>query len=403
MTRTAPFDGLNLSGTQGPSAAMRLGLASAVSTPDSESPGGRQQAQDHGAFGGTLIAGIGAQNPEPLFRSSRAALADLSFAGNLFNVVEPQINAQGVHVWPFDVSCPLDVLFLRGDRRHHVRMNRHGYFEVLYLCSGFAECRIEDQALPFREGDLAVLGGSLYHSIECRSSDVTIAALFFEPDLIRCDGGSDSAEYLTPFLLQDSKFPPIVPAATGVPDQVLNMMLRIRSEFPAITPRARLAVGTYLKMLLMFLVNHYASRAETAESLQREQYALDRFLPVFRFLGKNCGNAINVQAAARLCGMSESYFMSFFKRINGLTFVEYLNRCRIERAQALLLSTDESIACISREVGYCDQSYFGAVFRKAIGITPATYRRRFRLSRSGEPGAADGATLKLPGRGRKTT
>ena len=27
-------------------------------------------------------------------------------------MIEPQINAEGVHVWPFDVSCPVDVLFL---------------------------------------------------------------------------------------------------------------------------------------------------------------------------------------------------------------------------------------------------------------------------------------------------
>ena len=55
-----------------------------------------------------------------------------------FSVIEPQINAEGVHVYPFDVSCPVDVLFLTENGRHSVRMNRHGYFEILYLCSGSA-------------------------------------------------------------------------------------------------------------------------------------------------------------------------------------------------------------------------------------------------------------------------
>jgi AraC-like DNA-binding protein len=336
-----------------------------------------------GALGSETIPPDG-EKSERFLGSPRGSLRSLPIAGKLFSLLEPQINAEGVHVWPFDVSCPLDVLLMRGDGRHHVRMNRHGYFEVLYVCSGSAECRIEDRVLPFEEGDLAILGGSLYHSIECRSSCVTFAALFFEPDFIRCDGGSDSAEYLTPFLMQDSRFPHIVPAASGVPDQVLSMMLRIRSELPAVSPRGRLALGTYLKMLLMLLVNHYASYVETMEVFQREQCALDRLVPIFRFLGEGCGHAINVQGAAQLCGMSESYFMSFFKRVTGLTFMEYLNRYRIERAQVLLLSTDESIAGISHEVGYCDQSYFGAVFRKAIGMTPAAYRRRFRLNPSPE-------------------
>ena len=69
-----------------------------------------------------------------------------------FSVIEPQINAEGVHVWPFDVPCPVDVLFLIENGRHSVRMNRHGYFEVLYLCSGSANCHIQDRLLPFREG-----------------------------------------------------------------------------------------------------------------------------------------------------------------------------------------------------------------------------------------------------------
>lgn len=70
-----------------------------------------------------------------------------------FDLVEPHINAEGVHTWAFDPPCPVDVLFLTVDDRHRVRMNRHGYFEVLFLCSGSANCHIQDRLLPFNEGD----------------------------------------------------------------------------------------------------------------------------------------------------------------------------------------------------------------------------------------------------------
>ena len=304
---------------------------------------------------------------------------------NHFDLVEPQINAEGVHIWPFEAPCPLDVLFLTVDDRHKVRMNRHRYFEVLYLCSGSANCRIQDRLLPFNQGDLAIIGSTLYHRIECRSSaPVTIAALFFEPDLIRCDGASDSAEYLAPFLLQDEDFPHIVPAETGVPRQVLDLMLRIRSELPASSTRGRLALKTYMKMLLMQLVNQYASYAGTAETYQRQQYNLERLRPLFRYLGENCGNQVQVREASRICGMSESHFMSLFKRVTGLSFVTYLNHFRIERAQALLAKTEESMADISQQVGFCDQSYFGTVFRRIVGMTPAIYRRQLRTNTSAD-------------------
>jgi AraC-like DNA-binding protein len=268
---------------------------------------------------------------------------------------------------------------MTGYGRPDVRMNRHGYFEVLYLCSGSAECHIQDRLLPINEGDLVVIGSTLYHRIECRSSTpVTIAALFFEPDLIRCDGGTDSAEYLTPFLLQDSEFPHIVPARTGVPRQVLDMMLRIHSELPACSTKARLALRTYLKMLLILLVDYYEPYAGTVKIFRRQQRALDRLRPLFRYLGENIGNPIKVREAAHICAMSESYFMSFFKQVTGLSFMKYLIHYRVARAQSLLTNTDESLMSISHEVGFCDQSYFGIVFRKIVGTTPTNYRRRFR-------------------------
>jgi AraC-like DNA-binding protein/mannose-6-phosphate isomerase-like protein (cupin superfamily) len=325
----------------------------------------------------------GGLNPLRLSRTSgandRRVRAPREPLRDTFSLVEPQINAEGVHIWPFDVSCPVDVLFMTTHDRQRVRMNRHRYFEILFLCSGAGVCHIQDRLMPFNEGDVAVIGSTLYHRIECQSAaPLTLAALFFEPEFICCDGSNDSAEYLTPFLLQDAGFPHVMAAKTGIPRQVLDIMLRIQSESPATTPRARLAVKTYLKMILMLLVNQYSAYAGTVETFQRQERALERLQPLFRYIAENCGSAVQVRQAARICGMSESHFMSFFKQVTGLSFVAYFNHFRIERAQALLARTEESMVNISQQVGFCDQSYFGTVFRKIVGMTPAAYRKRVR-------------------------
>lgn len=316
-----------------------------------------------------------------------------------FRVVEPQINAEGIHTWPFDASFPIDVRFLTSERRQNVRMNRHDYFELIYLCAGTANLQIQDRAIPFREGDLAVIGSTLYHRVECRSvPPLTLAALFFQPDLIRADGGPDTAEYFTPFLFQDSQFPHVVSARSGIPNQIFDLMQRIRAELPATSVRGRLAVKTYLKMILILLVNQYSSYAGTVETFERQQRALDRLRPLFEYVGKHYDHAIQVQEAARICGMSESHFMNFFKRTTGQSFLAYLNHCRIERAQTLLVATDKSVSDISQEMGFCDQSYFGTVFRRMVGMTPAAYRRRQRsgavpIPLPGDHGAAPGVLL----------
>jgi AraC-like DNA-binding protein len=57
----------------------------------------------------------------------------------------------------------------------------------------------------------------------------------------------------------------------------------------------------------------------------------------------------------------------------------YLNHFRIAKAQALLATTDKSISEIGEEVGFCDQSYFGLVFRRLVHLTPRDYRKSLPL------------------------
>ena len=293
--------------------------------------------------------------------------------------IEPRVNPSGVHVWPSNSSRPIDFLFYGREGHHQVPIDGGEYFEVLYLCSGSAICHVQGRTFPFEEGDLVVIKSTLQNTIAWRTSPPgRLVALLFDPDLIRCDGVGDGAEYLAPFLLQDSDFPHVVPARTGVPREVLEFMLRIRSELPTSSPMSCLAVRTYLKTLLMLLVNHYATHTGTVQIYQHQQRTVERLRPVFHYISENCGNTIQVGDAARMCGMSETHFMSSFKHVTGVSFMKYLNQYRIQQAQDLLARTDRSIADISLDTGYCDQSYFGAVFRKLAGTTPAAYRRRYR-------------------------
>lgn len=297
----------------------------------------------------------------------------------LFTLFEPRMNPSGAYVWPSNLSCQIGFFFYGRDSHHLAPVDGREYFEVLYLCSGSAICHLRGKTFAFEEGDLVVLKSTSQNTIEWQtSSSGELLALLFDPDLIRCDGAGDGVEYLAPFLLDDSDFPHVVPAKTGVPHDVLEFMLRIRSALPTSSPMASLAVRTYLKTLLFLLLNHYSTQTGTVRIYQHQQRAVERLRPVFQCIGENCGSTIQVGDAARMCGMSETRFMSSFKHVTGVSFMKYLNQYRIQRAQDLLVKTDRSIADISLDTGYCDQSYFGAVFRKLAGTTPAAYRRRHR-------------------------
>lgn len=63
----------------------------------------------------------------------------------------------------------------------------------------------------------------------------------------------------------------------------------------------------------------------------------------------------------------------------GMTPVEYLQRLRMEAAKGMLTRSDRRIDRIAYLVGYADPGFFKTVFRRHTGLTPAEFRRRWRV------------------------
>lgn len=304
------------------------------------------------------------------------------------SVIESQINAEGVHIWPFDPAFPLDIQSLVIDQ-HPVRMNRHDYFELLYGYSGEATFQVQERELLIHGGDLFIIGSTLFHRpIHRKRTRLKAVVLYFLPELIYRDGNIDeeAVEYLMPFLSQNASFPHLVPAHTGLPKRVLYWIHAIQKELPATSPQARLCVKTYLRMVLAMLAKHYKDVPANAEVFARKKSALDRLIPLFEFMDRHYAERISLDTSASLVGMSKSHFKTFFRQVTGQTFVTHLDRFRIAKAQALLASTDKSIADISQETGFCSQSYFGVVFKKFAHMSPHQYRKhRLTMQESSGP------------------
>ena len=59
--------------------------------------------------------------------------------------------------------------------------------------------------------------------------------------------------------------------------------------------------------------------------------------------------------------------------------LDYIARTRINHAMVLLRDSELDMTTIALECGYNDSSYFTRSFRKAIGLTPGTYRKQQML------------------------
>jgi AraC-like DNA-binding protein len=267
-----------------------------------------------------------------------------------------------------------------GSGRNLVRPNRHEHFEVVYLYSGSMEVQIRDRRFCLKKGDVVVIGPNTYKQyLYNPHGGNRLITLNFRPEVIRSGATEGEDEiYLSSFLCQGPRFPHVISGRTALSREVYRLLLRLYREFPVRTAFNRVAAKTSLKVLFLLLARHFKSYLETQETMDRKLKDVDRLRPVFELLGMHCAGHIEVRDAARACALSPSYFMRFFKQTTGQSFRAYLTGFRIEKAQAMLSSTEIPIVEISEEVGFCSQSYFGEVFRKMVGMTPRAYRNEFR-------------------------
>ncbi|WP_437185309.1 helix-turn-helix domain-containing protein [Planctomicrobium sp. SH668] len=78
---------------------------------------------------------------------------------------------------------------------------------------------------------------------------------------------------------------------------------------------------------------------------------------------------------AEIAEMSPYQLDRRMRNVFGLTTGQWLLKLRIDLAQRLLRTTEESIAQISLLAGYSDQSAFTRQFRRATGLSPSDYRK----------------------------
>ena len=76
-------------------------------------------------------------------------------------------------------------------------------------------------------------------------------------------------------------------------------------------------------------------------------------------------------------GMSRAHFSREFRRAFGETPHAYLLTRRLERAAALLRTTDNSISDVCFSVGLQSLGSFTSSFTRTYGVSPAAYRAQF--------------------------
>jgi transcriptional regulator GlxA family with amidase domain len=124
---------------------------------------------------------------------------------------------------------------------------------------------------------------------------------------------------------------------------------------------------------------HQDGQAFCAKFAPNRRHGDGAILGVQRWLDTNFAVANPVEEMTRLSGLAERTFKRRFTAATGLAPMNYVQELRVEKGKGLLESTDESVENVSWKIGYEDASYFRALFKRLTGVSPAEYRKKYRV------------------------
>jgi transcriptional regulator GlxA family with amidase domain len=92
------------------------------------------------------------------------------------------------------------------------------------------------------------------------------------------------------------------------------------------------------------------------------------------------GRSVSLASMAAAAGLERRTFLRRFVNATGMAPIEYSRAVRMARARELLKGGNTSQKMIAQSIGYKDVASFARVFRKATGLAPGAYRKKFGLN-----------------------
>ncbi len=95
-----------------------------------------------------------------------------------------------------------------------------------------------------------------------------------------------------------------------------------------------------------------------------------------RYIVRNFVQPLKTRDLAVHVGLSPVYCGALFRRAQGVTVAEYLNRIRVAEAAALIDEGAHNITEIAYLCGFSDLSYFSNTFKRIMAMSPGQYKSR---------------------------
>jgi AraC-like DNA-binding protein len=251
--------------------------------------------------------------------------------------------------------------------------------EFLVVIEGQLGIQTKHEYTVMAPGDVMVLGSSQPHRTYKHSADA-LRQIVFQIDL-KQHFDLSTMPYLHCFSELThplEQFNELFQGNAAVKQAAYNLIMQIYEESQSRKIGYELAISAAIKNLLLLMLRN----DDRDFSALAEDSGISRVRPALDFIDEHLSERISVEDMCSVLNLSYHYFIKYFKKVMGISFVDYVNYKRIKKAERLLLTGDLSIMEVSFEVGILNMAQFYKLFKRHNQCSPKEFKQRMR-SQSG--------------------
>ncbi len=132
------------------------------------------------------------------------------------------------------------------------------------------------------------------------------------------------------------------------------------------------------RLLILLARAGNSGNSENDEILSAPRRAEPKLAELISWCEANVGRETSVAQLAGRMFLSTAHFARLWKREIGVPPATYLRRLKLERARSLLENSTQSVTLIARECGFESAAHFSRSFRACYGVSPGQFRRDCR-------------------------
>ena len=253
----------------------------------------------------------------------------------------------------------------------------HERLEVFLPLDAVTRMRMGEQDVELQPGEILIVDNLRLHmTVDYPGFESRVIVISFLPEFVY-SLGSPSHDYyfLLPFYFRPSDAPHVVRQNSPFLAQMHHTIGELLQCYFGRSIYYQAGCKAHLLHLLYLLAQQFRAVEVLRSELIRQQDRAARLRPVFEYVSQNYTEGLTLKKGASLANMSQPQFMKLFKRVAGMTLVNYVTHVRLSHAFRLLKDSSLTIAEIAFQTGFSDQSHLDRRFKAAFGQVPSAVRK----------------------------